>query len=289
MLYRPFSVACLALATTLLGGAVPTIAQLVCNEPNHKADSQAQPNQGAILIFSHTTGYRHDSIPAGIAAFQTIARRHGVAFVASEDPLAFSTNSLGRFSAIVLLSTTTDPKNPASEWLVGDRREALRQFVASGGGVLAVHAAADSHYHWPWYAKLIGGRFARHPPGTPKGRLSTIHPLHPANRGLPGKVERVDEWYYFEDLDPTSTTLVTLDPESIGEPDTNANPLAWTREVDGGRIFYTAMGHTKESYSDPYFLRHLANGLDWVLSRPPRHPVAQMQAQPCASGSNAPN
>lgn len=278
----------LVLFAALWGAAAPTKA-LVRGESSHEKTRPAQSNHCSILIFSHTTGYRHDSITAGIEALQAIARRRGVAFVASEDPLVFSTNSLGRFHAIVFLNTTTDPKSPASEWLVGDRREALRQFVTSGGGVLAVHAAADSHYHWPWYAKLIGGRFARHPPGTPKGSLSIAHPLHPTNRGLPGKVERVDEWYYFEDLDPMSTTLVTLDPQSIGQPDTNPNPLAWTREVDGGRIFYTAMGHTKESYSDPYFLRHLANGLDWVLSRPPRQPAEQMQAQPCAPSRNAPN
>jgi len=234
------------------------------------AAAPSQPSRGAILIFSHTTGYRHDSIPAGIAAIQAIAHSRGLAVVASEDPLDFSTKSLRRFSAIVLLSTTTDPNDPASEWLVGDRRAALRQFVARGGGVLAVHAAADSHYHWPWYAKLIGGRFARHPPGTPKGKLSIVDQSHWVNRGLPRTVERLDEWYYFDDFDPTSRLLITLDPGSIGEQDINPNPLVWTREVDGGRLFYTAMGHTRESYSEPFFLRHLANGLDWVLAGTPQ-------------------
>lgn len=228
----------------------------------------AAPNSGAILIFSHTTGYRHDSIPAGIEAVGAMARRRGLVVVASEDPRVFSEKSLGQFRVIVLLNTTTDLKNPASEWLVGERRSTLQQFVARGGGILAVHAAADSHYHWPWYAKLIGGRFARHPPGTPKGSLSIVNPSHPANRDLPRTVERTDEWYYFDDVDPTSTLLATLDPGSIGEKDVNPNPIAWAREVDGGRLFYTAMGHTRESYSEPFFLHQLENGLDWVLARP---------------------
>ena len=59
--------------------------------------------------------------------------------------------------------------------------------------------------------------------------------------------------------------LVTLDPQSIGEADVNPNPMTWTRKVEGGRVFYTAMGHTKESYSEPWFLNQLAEGLDWVL------------------------
>ena len=232
------------------------------------AAAQLPASSGAILIYSGTTGYRHDSIPAGIKAVSAIAARRGLTVVASEDPTIFSATSLRRFRAIVLLSCTTDPKNPRSEWLVGDRRTALQQFVRGGGGIVAIHAAADSHYHWPWYARLIGGRFERHPAGTPKkGRVTVVAPTDPAVQGLPRTVERTDEWYYFGDYDPVSKVLVTLDPASIGEQDTNPNPVAWTREINQGRIFYTAMGHTTESYSEPFFLRHVAQGLDWVLRR----------------------
>ena len=222
---------------------------------------------GSILIYSGTTGYRHDSIPAGITAVSELAAQRGLRVVASEDPSVFSSSSLKRFRAIVLLSCTTDPKNPASEWLVGDRRDALQQFVRGGGGILAIHAAADSHYHWPWYGRMIGGHFARHPAGTPKGSVTVVAPDDPTMQGLPRATSRVDEWYYFDDYDPVSKVLITLDPQSIGEADINPNPIAWTREINDGRIFYTAMGHTKESYSEPFFLRVVGQGLDWVLRR----------------------
>lgn len=227
----------------------------------------APSSAGAILIYSGSTGFRHDSIPDGIAALRAIAGRRGLDVVASEDPSVFSTTSLKRFRAIVLLSSTTDPKKPESEWLVGDRRDALQQFVRGGGGVLAIHAAADSHYHWPWYRRMIGGHFARHPAGTPKGRVTIVAPADPAVAGLPRSIERTDEWYYFEDYDPVSKVLATLDPATIGEADVNPNPVAWTRQINDGRIFYTAMGHTRESYREPFFLQHLAGGLDWVLKR----------------------
>ncbi len=249
-------------------GFLPALLILLCGPA--AADI---PAKGNILIFSHTTGFRHDSIPDGIAAVERIARERGLAVTKSEDPELFSKQGLQRFGIIVLLSTTTDPKNPASEWLTGDRRTALQEFVARGGGILAIHAAADSHYHWPWYTRLIGGRFEKHPPGTPRGSITAVATTHPAMRGLPSTIERVDEWYYFGDLDPTSTFLMTLDPGSIGESDANPNPMAWTRTVDGGRIFYTAMGHTRESYSEAFFLAHLANGLDWLLADPSRKPV----------------
>ena len=223
------------------------------------APAIAASNKGAILIYSGTTGYRHESIPAGVQAVTTLARQRGLSVVTSEDPTVFSADSLKRFKAIVLLSCTTDPKNPASEWLIGDRRTALQQFLRRGGGVLAIHAAADSHYHWPWYGQMIGGHFARHPTGTPTGTITTL---------ATGETrKRTDEWYYFDDYDPTSKLIVTLDPTSIGEADVNPNPMTWERQVDGGRVFYTAMGHTKESYSEPWFLKQLASGLDWVTRR----------------------
>jgi type 1 glutamine amidotransferase len=221
----------------------------------------------AVLIFSGTTGYRHDSIPAGIKAVSELAAKRGLRVVASEDPSVFSAGSLKRFGAIVLLSCTTDPKKPDSEWLVGDRRDALQQFVRNGGGIVAIHAAADSHYNWPWYGRLIGGHFERHPQGTPRGTVTVVAPADPIVRGLPRTASRVDEWYYFDDYDPVSKVLITLDPQSIGEKDINPNPIAWTREINSGRIFYTAMGHTKESYSEPFFLRLVGQGLDWVLRR----------------------
>jgi type 1 glutamine amidotransferase len=238
----------LLLATILVSAAPPAMAK------------------PAILIFSHTTGFRHDSIPAGIAAIRKIAEARGLKVVASEDPAMFDPMQLARFRVIVLLSSTTDPKKPESEWLVGPRRTAFQHFVRSGGGVVAIHAAADSHYHWPWYGHLIGGRFQRHPQGTPTGRVALANPLHRANRGLPATAVRTDEWYYFDDFDPTSTLLMTLDPGSIGEADVNPNPVSWVRTVDGGRLFYTALGHTSESYSEPFFLKHVAGGLDWVLA-----------------------
>ncbi|MCH8614917.1 ThuA domain-containing protein [Sphingomonas sp. SM33] len=231
------------------------------------AAAPAPARGGAILIYSGTTGFRHDSIPAGIKAVSGMAARRGLQVVASEDPQVFSASSLKRFRAIVLLSCTTDPKNPASEWLVGDRRTALQQFVRQGGGIVAIHAAADSHYNWPWYTRLIGAHFARHPAGTPKGTVTVVAPSDPAVRGLTRSIQRTDEWYYFDDYDPISKVLVTLDPATIGEKDTNPNPMAWTRQINEGRVFYTAMGHTVESYSDPWFLQLVGNGLDWVLKR----------------------
>jgi hypothetical protein len=227
--------------------------------------ASAAPRPDKVLIFSHTTGYRHDSIEAGVAAMVRLVRAQGLEPVASEAPAAF--DDLKGYAAVILLSNTTDPKKPESEWLVGMRREELQRFVRRGGGVVAIHAAADSHYGWPWYTRMIGGRFASHPPGTPGGRLRRVTRAHPAAKAMPDRFERADEWYNFDDHDPEAQLLVTLDPQSIGAGDVNPNPVSWAKEFEGGRVFYTAMGHTAESYGEPLFLNHVAGGLRWATRR----------------------
>ena len=220
-----------------------------------------------VLVFSHTTGFRHVSIEAGIVALKAMGVRRGMTMVASEDPAVFDGDGLKDFDAIILLSNTTKPNDPSSEWWVGARREALQAFVHRGGGIVGIHGASDSHYGWPWYGKMIGGYFTKHPKGTPTGIVTIVDPRHPTMRGLASPERRTDEWYYFTDYDPTMHLLATVDPASIGETDVNPNPVAWAHEFEGARVFYTAMGHADESFVEPWFLMHLERGLDWVLRR----------------------
>ena len=227
----------------------------------------AASRQPRVLLFSHSTGYRHASIEPGIAAIQGLGAREKMAIVPSADPNIFSADSLRGFDAIIFLSTSTDPKKPESEWFQGARREALQGFVRRGGGIVAIHAASDSHYHWPWYVRMIGGHFASHPEGTPRGTVRVVDRKHRATRGRPATISRTAEWYYFDDYNPETRVLVTLDPASIGAKDANPNPVSWAHEYEGGRVFYTAMGHTVESYSDRNFLTHLTGGLRWVLGK----------------------
>ncbi|ODP37259.1 hypothetical protein BFL28_03305 [Sphingomonas turrisvirgatae] len=227
----------------------------------------AQPAP-AILIFSHTTGFRHGSIEPAVAAIGAAARASGYAVTTSEYPALFDDAArLRRFGAIVLVSTTTRRDLPASEWLVGARRDALQAFVRGGGGVVGIHGAADSHYGWDWYGRMIGARFARHPKGTPVGAVTRAPLDHPAIRALPAAFSHTDEWYWFDDLDPRLRPLLLLDPASIGEKGANPRPLAWAHAFDGGRVFYTALGHTDAAWRDPRVVAHVMGGLDWTLGR----------------------
>jgi hypothetical protein len=203
------------------------------------------PAAGArVLVFTKTTGYRHDSIPAGVAALS----RMGFA-VTSTDRWP---RRLDRYEAVVFLSTTGNPLPSASQ------RRSLRRYMARGGGFLGVHAAADAGYSWPWYRGLVGATFRRHDPGTPPATVSAVDRFSPATSGLPRSWTRSDEWYEFRD-DPSPRVHVLLR--------VHGHPIAWCRRYGGGRSVYTGMGHTIASYSEPLFLRHLRGALRMAAGR----------------------
>jgi uncharacterized protein len=227
-------------------------------------------DKARVLVYSGSTGYRHESIPAAVASIKTLGEKAGYVIDSSEDPEVFTAENLARYKALVLVSNSTDPKKPESEWFTGSKRDALQGFLKAGKGVIGLHAAADSHYLWGWYGQMMGGYFERHPKGTPKGVVTVIDAGHPATAKLPKTLERNDEWYYYKDFDPTVRVLVTIDPRTIGdngEADVNPNPLVWCHDFGGGRVFYSALGHTNESWSEPYMIDLMTGALAYAVGK----------------------
>jgi type 1 glutamine amidotransferase len=211
-----------------------------------------------VLVFTKTTGFRHDSIPAGVRAITELGRRHGFAVDATGSAARFRGDRLARYDALVFLSTTGDLLPRASQ------RAALRHYIEHGGGFLGVHAAADAGASWPWYRRLIGARFRGHPAGTPRAVVRVEDRDTAATRGLPAAWTRVDEWYDF-DANPRGHVhvLATVDESTYAGGSMGADhPIAWCRRFDGGRSVYTAMGHTIASYSEPRFDRHLLGAIE---------------------------
>ncbi|MFZ4142411.1 ThuA domain-containing protein [Streptomyces griseoincarnatus] len=211
----------------------------------------------AILVFTRTTDYRHESIPAGIAALRALG---GFGIQAHEDPAALE-EPLDRYAAVVFLSTSGDVLTPAG-------RERLAAYVEGGGGFVGVHAAACTEYGWPYYGDLLGARFAGHPPVQPGRALVEDHD-HPATRHLPPVWEVTDEWYDFRTSPrPSARVLLSADESSYdGGTMGDDHPLAWCRTQGEGRVFYTALGHTVEAYDDPLFRAHLRGGITWAAGR----------------------
>ncbi|MFZ4244351.1 ThuA domain-containing protein [Streptomyces griseoincarnatus] len=211
----------------------------------------------ALLVFTRTTDYRHESIPAGIAALRALG---GFGIQAHEDPAALE-EPLDRYATVVFLSTSGDVLTPAG-------RERLAAYVEGGGGFVGVHAAACTEYGWPYYGDLLGARFAGHPPVQPGRALVEDHD-HPATRHLPPVWEVTDEWYDFRTSPrPSARVLLSADESSYdGGTMGDDHPLAWCRTQGEGRVFYTALGHTVEAYDDPLFRAHLRGGITWAAGR----------------------
>ncbi|PNU06906.1 hypothetical protein A8V01_00895 [Novosphingobium guangzhouense] len=222
-----------------------------------------------VLIVTHTTGYRHASIEPAAQAIAEMARQAGLEPEQVADPSRFD-RPLDTVRLIAFVSTTTRRKDVSTEWLVGPRRDVLQAFVRGGGGVLGIHGAADSHYGWPWYGSMIGARFARHPAGTPEGELARTKGRHVALKGMPRRFRHVDEWYWFTDMAADIRPLVTLSARSIGEEGSDHHPVSWAREFEGGRVFYTSLGHTEAAWHDPVVLEHVRGGLLWAARYPAR-------------------
>jgi type 1 glutamine amidotransferase len=223
-----------------------------------------------ILVYSGHTGYVHESIPAAVEALKEIGAKAGYEVDASDDPEVFTAAKLQGYKAIVLVSNSTDPKKPESEWFTGPRLEAMQGFLKTGKGVVGLHAAADSHYRTGWYGRMIGGYFERHPKGTPKATITVVDAKHPATAKLPKTITRNDEWYYYKDFDPTMRVLVTVDPSTIGdagEADVNPNAVVWCHDFGGGRVFYSGLGHTPDSYKEPYMVDLLKGALKYAVGK----------------------
>lgn len=216
----------------------------------------------SLLVFSRTAAYRHDSIPVGIRALSKLASERGWQLSATEDPRKFSDAGLAAYDVVVFLSTTGDVLDDAQQ-------AAFERFIRSGKGFIGIHSASDTEYDWPWYGDLVGAYFREHP-SIQAADVIVEDAQNPATTQLPTRWRIRDEWYAFQSNPRANVhVLLSLDEDSYAPGVANMNgdhPIAWCHEFDGGRAFYTALGHTSESYADPLFMGQLAGAVGWVLA-----------------------
>ncbi|MET8781295.1 MULTISPECIES: ThuA domain-containing protein [unclassified Streptomyces] len=239
--------------TTAVVGAALLLGCVSGPAASHSADGKR------VLVFSKTAGFRHDSIPDGVAAVQQLGETSGFAVDATEDAGAFTSKNLKRYDAVVFLSTTGDV-------LDSTQQSAFEGYIRHGGAYVGIHAAADTEYDWEFYGGLAGAYFQSHP-AIQQAEVDVEDRAHPATSELARTWERTDEWYnYRSNPRERAHVLASLDESSYTGGTMNGDhPIAWCQNYQGGRAFYTGGGHTKESYTDPAFLRHLRGGITWAI------------------------
>jgi cytochrome c len=229
-----------------------------------------------ILVFSKTDGFRHASIEAGKTAFTKMAAEKGFTVDFTEDASKFTTANLKKYNAVIFLSTTGDVLNDLQQ-------QEFERYIQAGGGYLGIHAAADCEYDWPWYGKLVGAWFLDHPNpnNIQTGTFYVTAKNSFATMNMPDSFSHKDEFYNFKQIDPTIHVLVKIDEKSYkGGKNGDDHPMSWWHDFDGGRSFYTNMGHTDETFSEPWFLNHVWAGLLYAAGGENPAPLDYSKSKP---------
>lgn len=223
--------------------------------------------ENAVLIFSKTNGFRHRSIEFAIESISREGEKRGWQVVATENGAAFHTDYLKAFKVVVFLSTT-------GNILTMEQQLAFQQYIENGGGYAGIHSAADTEHAWEWYNRFLGTHFKSHPliPGNiGYAELITENRNHPATRHLPENWHKKDEWYNFKTnvrslknvqvlLSLNENSYVSIYPKKMD----GDHPVSWTNVAGQGRMFYTGMGHTKDSFKNEMVMQHILGGIEWA-------------------------
>lgn len=260
----------------LLGGGLFYAAmrsQGFFRTPRYETERPALPDlpRPAVLLFSKTNGYIHkEALPAAADAFRQIARQRGWSMFATESSAIYNADDLARFDAVVWNNVSGDVLSP-------DQRAALQHYIESGGGFVGVHGAGgDRDYAWAWYPQtLLKAQFIGHPM-RPQFQRATLHIENrddPIVHDLGPTWVREDEWYSFEQSPRAHgvQVLATIDESTYSPQAFGASlrmgadhPVIWKHCVGQGRAFYSALGHTAESYAEPEYRRVLEHALAWA-------------------------
>ena len=209
-------------------------------------------NSYSVLVITETKGWVHDSIESGLKLIQNIGNKNNFNVYHSDNSSVITYKNLKEIKTIIFLNTT-------EEILTDVEQKVMESFIKSGKGFVGVHAAADTEYNWQWYGKLVGAYYRNHPE-VMNGKILTIN--HKITNHLDSEWEIEDEWYNFDYVNYDINILLNIDEDSyIGGEHPDYHPITWYHEYDGGRSFYTGLGHTKEVYEDERFIKLLEKGI----------------------------
>jgi type 1 glutamine amidotransferase len=234
------------------------------------ATGTARAEQFSVLLFSKTAGWHHESILEGVTAIRNLAKLHDFNVFWTEDAeRVFNDRELKKYKAVIFLSTTGNALND-------QQQAAFERYMQAGGGFVGIHAASDTEYDWPWYTKMVGHMFHIHPL-VQTATLKVENPNFPGMDRFAKRFLFTEEWYEFDAARSDKLRyLLSVDESSYkpyvkwgpkeGKGMGKFHPIAWYQEYDGGRAFYTALGHLPATYSDANFMHHVYGGIYWAAT-----------------------
>ena len=229
----------------------------------------AQAKQFKALVVTTTKGWHHESLHSGVVALKDMGIKNFFDVVLWENPGGFTDKYLEQFQVVIFLNTTGDIFDTAQQ-------KVMERFIQSGKGFVGIHSASDTEYGWEWYTKLVGRMFKIHP-AVQTARMKVLDATFPGLQGFANGRLWTDEWYDFHPETTTGLNYVLAVDESSYNPKAQwgnnktegmgaLHPIAWYHNYDGGRAFYTALGHLPTSFSDPILLNHIYAGIFWAAT-----------------------
>lgn len=226
--------------------------------------SSTAQKQFRALLFTKTNGWHHESIHEGVDAIRKMADRHWFDVEWHEDPARFNDGNLAKFDVIIFLNTTGDILN-------NEQQAAMEKFIKAGKGFVGIHSAADTEYDWPWYTKLVGHMFKIHP-AVQSAKLKFTQNPFPGLQGFKETHYWTEEWYDYKPATvPDLKYILAVDEKTYnpkvqwGENKSDGmgafHPIAWYHEYDGGRAFYTGLGHLPAEFSEQALQDHIYAGI----------------------------
>lgn len=225
-----------------------------------------------VLVYTKNgKGYVHDNIPATVACIQSLAVDNKFTVDVSEDAAVFTADNLKKYTLLIFTSTNNDVFEN------DDQRVVFRRYMEAGGGFVGIHSVTGTERNWKWFKMMIGETFSWHAKFQ-RFSVKKIDPAHPSMQGVPAVWEREDECYFGKELYPGIRVLMahdlnTLKPDAASEIKKNAGsfgdfyPAVWWQHFEGGNIWITTLGHSKESYQDPVYKNHLLQGIQFIASQ----------------------
>ncbi|WP_421830964.1 ThuA domain-containing protein [Larkinella sp.] len=225
-----------------------------------------------VLVYTKNgKGYVHDNIPFAAKSIQKLGEEHGFKVDVTDQPSVFTEDNLKQYTLLVFPSTNNDVFDTDAQ------RLSFRRYIEAGGGFVGVHSVTGTERNWTWFKRMIGGTFAWHPKFQ-KFKTVVIDTQHSSMQGIPKVWEKEDEFYFTKEMSPGPTVVMAHDLTSLNgeEPEkvkmfggsfTNLYPAAWYYHFDGGYTWCTTLGHDKKDYSEPLFMKHIFQGIQYVASQ----------------------
>lgn len=243
---------------------------VICFSANAQQDKEGKLKNKRVLLFTKNgKGYIHQNIASSVTAIQKLGKDLSFTVDTSTSSLLFTDDNLKKYDAVIFSNTNNDVFDTE------EQKVAFMRYIQAGGSFMGIHSASGTERNWKWFKLMLGATFLRHPPIQPF-TVHVLDPAHPATKNLSASWQTTDECYYFKELNTKIKVLLASDITEIKESNNNTKPdvfgnrypAAWCQEFDGGRVFYTALGHNKEDYSNPVYLAHLTEGLKWLVNKP---------------------